>query len=157
MKATYEQLTENIENSFLYRRFNLPKFNAPYHFHPELELTFIERSKGTRFIGRQVADFEAGDLVLLGANVPHCWQNTVDPNLIGGNPDTIGKGAEGAQSIVIQFKEDFAGDVFLKLSEMGEIRQLFVKAQAGILIKGTTRDFVADKMYFREKSNPFQN
>ena len=75
MKATYEQLNEQTDNAFLHRRFSLPSFNAPFHFHPELELTFIERSRGKRFVGRQVADFEASDLVFLGVNVPHFFHN----------------------------------------------------------------------------------
>lgn len=146
MKATYEQLSENIESSFLYRRFSLPQFDAPFHFHPELELTFIESSKGKRFVGRQVSDFAAGDLVLLGENMPHSWLNTE-----GGQLET-----ELAKSIVIQFKADFIGTHFFDIPEMAAIHYLFQKAQSGILIKGKTRDVVADKMSFAAATNPFQ-
>ncbi len=146
MKATYEQLTEQINNSFLYRQFSLPEFSAPYHFHPELELTLIKKSKGTRFVGRQIATFEAGDLVLLGANLPHCWLNTEG----GHHPNT-----DAAQSIVIQFKEDFMGDGFKLIPEMVLINQLFKKAQSGILIKGKTRELVHQKMQLIAKLNPF--
>ena len=75
MKAAYEQLTVQHNSAFLHRQFSLPTFGAPFHFHPELELTFIERSRGKRFVGRQVADFEASDLVFLGVNVPHFFHN----------------------------------------------------------------------------------
>ena len=146
MKATYEQLSDNIESSFLYRRFSLPQFEAPFHFHPELELTFIESSKGKRFVGRQVTDFAAGDLVLLGENVPHCWLNN-SSNTEGGNL---------AKSTVIQFKPDFLGTSFLDIPEMAAIQFLFQKAQSGILIKGKTRDVVADKMSFTTATTPFQ-
>ncbi len=145
MKATYEQLIENMGSSFLYRQFSLSSFNAPYHFHPELELTFIKRSRGTRFVGSQISNFEAGDLVLLGKNVPHCWLNTEGDDLI----------ADAAQSIVIQFKEDFMGNAFGSIPEMAAIHQLFQKAQSGILIKGKTRDRVQDKMYGIETAHPF--
>lgn len=143
MKATYEQLSDTLGSSFLYRSFSLPQFDAPYHFHPELELTFIESSKGKRFVGRQVAPFEAGDLVLLGENVPHCWLNT--------------EGGDLAKSIVIQFKEDFVGQSFLEIPEMTAINHLFKKAQSGILIKGKTRDTVAEKMFFKADQHPFKN
>ncbi|MBL7818959.1 MAG: AraC family transcriptional regulator [Saprospiraceae bacterium] len=138
MRAAYEHLSENIENSFLYRRFSLPQFDAPFHYHPELELTFIEQSEGRRFVGQQVADFVAGDLVLLGENVPHCWLNNVSHT----------EGIGSAKSIVIQFRKDFLGDTFLNLPEMGAVNQLFQKAQSGILIKGKTRDKVVEKMDF---------
>lgn len=143
MKATYEQLSDKMGSSFLYRSFSLPQFDAPYHFHPELELTFIEQSAGKRFVGRQVAPFEAGDLVLLGENVPHCWLNT--------------EGGDYAKSIVIQFKADFVGQSFLDIPEMTAINHLFKKAQSGILIKGKTRDTVAEKMFFNADQHPFKN
>jgi hypothetical protein len=66
MKASLEQLGNSTDGSFLFRQFNLPYFDAPYHFHPEFELTLILKSEGKRFVGNQVADFKEGDLVLLG-------------------------------------------------------------------------------------------
>ena len=146
MKATYEQLSDNVESSFLIRQFSLPRFEAPFHFHPELELTFIESSKGKRFVGRQVSDFAAGDLVLLGENVPHCWLNNSSNT----------EGVDLAKSTVIQFKTNFLGTSFLETPEMTAIQFLFQKAQSGILIKGKTRDVVADKMSFATATNPFQ-
>jgi AraC-like DNA-binding protein len=134
MKAAFEQLTPTIENSFLYRNFSSSQFDAPFHYHPELELTLIEQSSGRRFVGRQISNFEAGDLVLVGENVPHCWLNT--------------KGEGWAKATVIQFKKDFLGDVFLDLPELVSIKQLLVKAQSGMVIKGDTRDTIAEKMDF---------
>lgn len=133
MKATFEQLSEDIQTSFLYRCFDLPQFDAPFHYHPELELTLIEESYGRRFVGSRVDDFEAGDLVLLGENVPHCWLN--------------GEGVKGAKSIVIQFKKDFAGSFFWQMPELSAIQQLCQKAQAGVLIQGETRTIVTKKMH----------
>ena len=147
MKATYEQLSDTLGSSFLYRSFSLPQFDAPYHFHPELELTFIEQSAGKRFVSRQVAPFEAGDLVLLGENVPHCWLNNA----------VYTEGGDLAKSIVIQFKADFVGQTFLDIPEMTAINHLFKKAQSGILIKGKTRDTVAEKMFFKADQHPFKN
>jgi AraC-like DNA-binding protein len=135
MKAIYEQLSLNVENSFLYRQFSLPQFDAPFHYHPELELTYIEQSEGRRFVGQQISNFEAGDLVLLGENVPHCWLNK--------------EGVSLAKATVIQFKRDFVGELFLNLPEMGLIKQLFDKAQSGIVIKGETRKKVVEKMDFK--------
>jgi AraC-like DNA-binding protein len=142
MKPTYEQLSENIDNSFLYRQFSSPSFTAPFHFHPELELTYIESSKGKRFVGSQVNDFEAGDLVLLGENVPHVWLNT--------------EGGYLAKATVIQFKKDFLGAPFLAIPEMASIHFLLQKAQSGIFIKGRTRDEVIRKMDIAKTQNPFQ-
>lgn len=76
------------------------RFDVPYHFHAELELTLIISGKGKRFVGNQVSDFGPGDLVLLGQNVPHCWQNYRENLLIEEDP-------KGSQALVIQFHKDF--------------------------------------------------
>jgi AraC-like DNA-binding protein len=157
MKATYEQVSENIDNAFLYRQFSLPKFNAPYHFHPELELTLILKSSGRRFVGRQINDFEAGDLVLLGENVPHCWLNTVTPSRDEANGiKGVGESApNAAESIVIQFLPKIISSDF-KAPELKPISQLLKNGASGILIKGKTRDWVADKMIANLEAHPFK-
>jgi AraC-like DNA-binding protein len=172
MKAIYEQLSGQRESAFLYRQFSLPTFNAPYHFHPELELTYIKKSKGTRFVGQHIADFEAGDLVFLGENLPHCWLNTqnegkLDPNTEGGGDVGFGMSDVGSglpksetpnptsESIVIQFKADFMGTDFGSISEMSAIHELFKKAQSGIVIKGLTRDEIAYRMENMPSAPPF--
>jgi AraC-like DNA-binding protein/mannose-6-phosphate isomerase-like protein (cupin superfamily) len=47
---------------------------AHWHYHQALELIVFESGRGTRFFGDHIAAFEAGDVVLLGSNVPHTWQ-----------------------------------------------------------------------------------
>jgi len=144
MKALHEKLNITTDDSFLFRQFNLPYFDAPYHSHPEFELTLILKSEGKRFVGNQVADFKEGDLVLLGANVPHCWKN-----------DGIGN-ENAARSIVVQFKEDFLGEGFFKNTETQPIKRLLDKAKSGILISGKTQDRVAREMIFLQTVPPFQ-
>jgi AraC-like DNA-binding protein len=167
MKAAYESLNPTSESSFLYRRFSLPKFDAPYHFHPEIELTLIIKGKGKRLVGSQIDNYEAGDLVLLGENVPHCWlnENTVDDENLKentvdeGNPEIIGKGvlaeSDAAQSIVIQFKKDFLGDVFFEKMEFKKIKNLLAKAQSGLVITGETKDILVEKMKEMESESPY--
>ncbi|MBK7030879.1 MAG: AraC family transcriptional regulator [Bacteroidales bacterium] len=127
MKPSFEQLTKGIGSSISVTGLSLPVFDGPYHFHPEMELTWIQQGTGKRYVGSKVSEFEKDDLVLLGTNIPHCWKTT-------------GETPEGsARAMVIQFRQDFAGDAFLNLPELGKIQKLFEKAKAGILIKGKTR------------------
>ena len=46
-----------------------------WHYHRAMELTFIEHGAGTRFVADRVEMFHAGDLVLIGSNVPHYWHS----------------------------------------------------------------------------------
>jgi AraC-like DNA-binding protein len=134
MKPSFEQITTGIENSFSVVELNLNRFEGPYHFHPELELTWIRNSSGKRFVGVDISDYEPGELVLLGANIPHCWQSMNESS-----PDN-------AQAVVIQFLPNFAGDSFLKLPELKKIQELILKSEAGIIIQGETKSKIISKI-----------
>lgn len=47
-----------------------------WHHHPELELTLTLNSRGQRFIGDHIGNYDDGDLVLIGPNIPHSWSST---------------------------------------------------------------------------------
>src|ERR1700759_1500914 len=103
IKASYEVLQTTSGHSFIIRKFGKTAFDAPYHFHEEYELTYILRGRGKRYVGSHMEDFASGDLVLLGANLPHCWKLEPDEN-----------SHEEASAIVIQFNINFLGDDFFK-------------------------------------------
>ncbi|MEQ6120928.1 AraC family transcriptional regulator [Reichenbachiella sp. MALMAid0571] len=75
MQPIYEKIPLSIESSIRIFLFDKPEFDGHWHFHPECELTCILESTGIRYVGNHIADFQKGDLVLLGSNLPHCWKN----------------------------------------------------------------------------------
>lgn len=58
-------------SSFNYFKRETTSFESFWHYHPEMELTWIKQGSGTRIIGDHVGSFSANDLVLLGENLPH--------------------------------------------------------------------------------------
>ncbi len=68
-----------VSRSFHYAHLHLPFFENFWHYHPEMELTYIVRGKGTRYVGDNISSFAEGDLVFLGENLPHNWVSA--PNL----------------------------------------------------------------------------
>jgi AraC-like DNA-binding protein len=149
MKASLEHLSENINQPIQLKEIVQARFDAPYHFHPELELTLIISGEGKRFIGNQISDFSPGDLVLLGSNLPHCWQNHRKDWL------TSDEEIDAAQAIVIHFKRDFLGEKFLENDACQNIRQLFDRAKGGLTILGPTQDKVAREMLKLKELAPF--
>jgi AraC-like DNA-binding protein len=124
------------EASFALREFKLPAFASPWHFHPEIELTYIVQSRGRRFVGDDIASFAPGDLVLVGANLPHFWHNDA--------PDSGRKPL--AHSVVIQFREDCFGADFFALPELTGVHRLLRAAGRGRQFTGRTRDTIATLM-----------
>lgn len=143
MKAVFEKLQTEETHSFLIRKFELPNFDAPFHFHPEYELTLILKGEGQRYVGKQVSDFFEGDLVFLGANLPHCWINRPTPN-------------ETVSAIVIQFDETFLGNFFLNLPEMKRVKAFLQQAKSGFEISGKTKEKLTDKINELLEKTPLQ-
>lgn len=112
------------------RKNSYANFLKIWHYHPELELVIVLKSKGTRFIGDSIKKFQPKDVVLIGKNLPHMWLNDSkyfqeDKNL-------------SAEAVAIHFKEDFLGNTFLQLPEMKPVVALFKRAEQGIQFKNVS-------------------
>lgn len=141
-KASYEVLPPSKRKSFLIRKFDQKGFAAPFHFHPEYELTCIIEGKGKRFVGNNMAGFENNDLAFIGSNLPHCWKLTSAKK-------------SKADSVVIQFTHDFLGVHFFATPEMSNIQKLLKKSAGGIQFRGKVKGIIKEHMLsiLNEKNN----
>ncbi|WP_300750068.1 AraC family transcriptional regulator [Janthinobacterium sp.] len=73
MTPLFEQVTIPSGHSWglLWRELETIPFI--WHYHPQFELTLTVNARGQRYIGDHLGDFEPGDLVLVGPNLPHTW------------------------------------------------------------------------------------
>ena len=119
-KPTLEKITPSFGSSLLVRRHEqfLKKNKAFWHFHPEIELVYVNKGKGKRHIGNHISYFNNSQLVLIGSNLPH----------LGFMDRLTTNGSE----TLIQFKPNFLGDEFFKIPEMIAVDQLFERAKKGI-------------------------
>lgn len=67
----YEKIIYGANQSFGYKQINKKYFPLPMHHHTDYEIIYIDQGHGKRFIGTNVHDFKAGDLVLIGESIPH--------------------------------------------------------------------------------------
>jgi AraC-like DNA-binding protein len=128
LRIKYSSASIDIAND------EVPFFYFPLHYHPELELKYVEQSSGTRYVGDNIEPFGPGDLCLIGSKTPHIWKNEIVKDVL-------------SKAIVIKFLPDFVGNHFYNIPEMSKLRHLiFDLAPYGIKIEGALRDRIAPKM-----------
>lgn len=72
MKPSIENIHLNEKNSSFYAyKIQQHRFEDYWHYHPEIEITFIVRGSGVAFIGNKTVEFEPGTAFLLGSYLPH--------------------------------------------------------------------------------------
>ena len=147
MKLHYLDRSSLTDSSFSVKENHYPYFLKVWHFHHELELVLIKESHGTRFIGDNISPFQAGELVLIGENLPHMWQN--HDSYFEDDSEKM------ATAIGIHFKKDFLGSHFFDIPEMKHISRLFEKARLGISFKNPD-DAIIKKMEDMLHEAPFQ-
>ena len=108
----------------------------PWHYHPEFEIIFVEKSYGIRLMGNHIGNFHDGDLMFIGPNLPHVWRN--DKDFYQDNKDLF------VDVYVIQFLEDALMKGFFDLPEFTQIKKLFILGQQGVLIKGKDHKKISD-------------
>jgi AraC-like DNA-binding protein len=138
MKPILRKIDTGMNSSFSIREDIQPFLYNHLHYHPELELTYIRKGKGTRLVKDNIDRFDDGDLILLGANVPHVWRS--DSIYFEQLPGV------GIEAIAIHFKEDFWGEQFLCLPELKNVRDLFIQSERGLKITGRTKNVVISIM-----------
>jgi AraC-like DNA-binding protein len=140
MKAVYEKVSTDASRFFLVKRRADPCFEFLWHYHPELELTLITRSRGRRLVGDHIEDYQDGDLVLLGPNLPHTWCSFPTPPSVR------------HEAVVVQFGADLLAG--LDGRKLGPVRDLFRRCERGLRFDGATRDEVAARMVELHRQSP---
>ncbi|GAB1856072.1 AraC family transcriptional regulator [Flavobacteriaceae bacterium MHTCC 0001] len=133
-KPTLEKLSLSFGNSILVKQHveRVDKNNAYWHFHPELELVYVNKGQGKTHIGNHLSYFNNSQLILIGANLPH-----------NGFADRLT--ANGSETTV-QFKSNFLGNHFVNVPEMSNVSALFLRAKKGIRFGIQTKKIVGDKI-----------
>lgn len=130
MKPVLRQVTHSPEHSFAVRKDVGADMQNTWHYHAEIEFLYIRRSAGTWLIGDHIGHFQSGDVVMTGANLPHCFRHE------SGYMDD-------GETICVKFLPEILGDHFLQLPEAKSIRTLFSKANTGLQLTGKAKETAA--------------
>lgn len=141
---TLEIIEPSFGSSFSFTKYvkNTNNNSHLWHYHPEIELVFVNGGAGKRQVGSHISYYTNGDLILIGSNLPHC----------GFTDEQTGNKNE----TVIQIKPDFLGNHFFDIPEMVNIKNLLQQAKTGIAFSGETKRRIGKKIEIMEKQTPFE-
>ncbi len=142
-KPLYEKVSPDFGNSILVKQnVETTKMKrASWHFHPEIELVYVNKGKGKRHIGSHLSYFNNSQLILIGSNLPH-------------NGFTDRLTAKGKETLV-QFNPELFGKEFMTLPELNTILQLFERAKKGIIYKPEIKKQIGPKIEALYDQSPF--
>jgi len=141
VKIQLETIAPNTKSPF--RLLHDPKLNHLFywHFHPELELVYIEGANAKRHVGDHISEYVGSDLVLIGPNIPHL-------NFDHGVTTTYRKE-------VLHFKSNFKEDVIGNLPELKQIERLLDLSRYGIAFFGNAKAKAGELMKSLHLLEPF--
>lgn len=119
------------------------EFYYPWHYHAELELTFILSGQGVRYVGNSIENFHEEELVLLGSNLPHAWNTTMEQD-------------QPVTAIVVYLKEDFFDKNWMQSIEFEGIRNLSALMNKGIKVNNEVALALKQKFYDLLNASPFE-
>jgi len=146
IKANLEAIQQE-NKSITYQLFDINNNNLnntfqKWHYHPEIELVYINNGKGKRQVGLHLSNYDEGDLVMIGTNVPHT-----------GFTEYFDK---ERKEVVVQFKPDFLGNSLEKVLEFKNIKRLFEISKRGLVFSGNTKKTIGISMLGLQYETPLQ-
>jgi AraC-like DNA-binding protein/quercetin dioxygenase-like cupin family protein len=144
MKIEFEIIHPDEGSSFriLHNKTNAEEYPWLYHYHPEYELVCVLYGSGTRHVGNHFSNYENGDLVFMGPNLPHAG---------------FGLDAHGPhEEIVIQIRETVFKQSVLTRPEMAAITELLEKVKFGVSFTGATKAKITERLTHLTKLAPFE-
>ncbi|MDQ0593533.1 AraC-like DNA-binding protein [Chryseobacterium ginsenosidimutans] len=112
-----------------------------WHYHPEIELVYVEASNGIRHVGKNISDFKESDLLLIGSNVPHL---NFDYRI-----------QTECKQLVLQMRENFLQELIFSIPEFQNIKKLLDRSYLGLSFSGETKKIAVEKLHQIKDENSF--
>ncbi|MGI4768361.1 MAG: cupin domain-containing protein, partial [Janthinobacterium lividum] len=121
MQPDLELVQVRDDQSFKIWSHGYPFRTVRWHFHPEYELHLVTATAGNRYVGDHIGPFAAGDLVLVGPNLPHNWISDVP----------AGEAIE-ERCLVLQFTASFIAGALAVFPELRSLKPLLAESFRGV-------------------------
>jgi AraC-like DNA-binding protein len=126
-QAARELVPSDPRLSARWHRHGVPSRYSRWNYHPEFEIHLITAGTGRYIIGDRIDLFSAGQLTLVGSNLPHQWISDLEPGQR--IPD---------RDVVFQFHPQWLQDCAALMPELGDLDPLLARSRRGLEFSGAT-------------------
>jgi AraC-like DNA-binding protein len=137
MAARYEELVLHGEESFFIGIFQDNLEKSSWHYHNNYEISFITEGTGRRIVADSMEEFQPGDLVFLGSNLPHVWVAEKELRVL--TDRTL-------EMVFLQFSANILFPQLLALPEFKNVKRALELSERGIQIVDRTLNEVSEIM-----------
>ena len=137
MPAQFEQIILNEDESFFIGIFQDNLEKSTWHYHNNYEISFITEGSGKRIVADSIEEFQPGDLVFLGKNLPHVWIADKEQGIWSNRT---------LEMVFLQFTEKVLCSKLLALPEFFHVTKALSLSEQGIQIMGQTLNEVSELM-----------
>jgi len=137
MSVHLEQIILNQYESFFIGIFQDNLEKSTWHYHNNYEISFITEGSGKRIVADSIEEFQLGDLVFIGRNLPHVWI---------ADKETRTPSNRSLEMVFLQFTTEVLGSQLLVLPEFKYVAKALDLSERGIQIVGQTLNEVSELM-----------
>lgn len=137
MSAHLEQTLLNHDESFFIGIFQDNLEKSTWHYHNNYEISFITEGSGKRIVADSIEEFQPGDLVFIGRNLPHVWI---------ADKETRTPSNRTLEMVFLQFTSEVLSSQILALPEFKYVANALALSERGIQVVDQTLNEVSALM-----------
>jgi len=137
MPALLEKILVKEDESFFIGIFQDNLEKSTWHYHDNFEISFITEGSGKRIVADSIEEFQPGDLVFMGRNLPHVWI---------ADKETRTPTTRTLEMVFLQFTSNVLSAQLLALPEFSHVKKALDLSERGIQIVGQTLNEVSEIM-----------
>ena len=127
VRAAREVVPSDPNLSARWHKHGVPSSFSRWNYHPEYEVHLITFGTGRYIVGDRIDTFSAGQLTLVGSNLPHHWISDLEPG------ETIPD-----RDVVFQFHPQWINRCREVLPELSDVEPLLNKSARALEFTGRT-------------------
>ncbi|HEU4790612.1 MAG TPA: AraC family transcriptional regulator [Flavobacterium sp.] len=129
MKVFPFKITKTGTESIIYQEDRELMFYNKLHQHEETQISYIEKGEGTLLVGDTITQYQKGDILVIGSNLPHVFRSDINSE-------------ESSVMLSLFFTNNSFGKDFFELPTFKTIQPFFENCKNGFIIKDSPKKII---------------